>query len=282
MRRSGRKFGGKVILITGATSGIGRQTAIDFAAEGARVLIIVARSLSKLTELANIIGKGVEPSNIHVVPYLCDVSNKRDVDEVAAKVITQFGYIDILINNAGVGVYGNVANQTIEDIETVMRTNYFGTAYFTKAFLGHMLKRNSGHIVNVASVAGSFGIAGLAGYCASKFAVLGFSESLHQELVGTGVQVTVVSPIGVRTKFFNHESFGTRKPFSDAFLLQPNTVSRAILKASGSSRLEIIVPFYVRSAVWLKQTFPYLLNPIVGRLLRRQMTNTSDGAEDTI
>lgn len=282
MRRSSRKFGGKVVLITGASSGIGRQTAIDFAAEGAHGLILVARSLSKLTELANIIGGSSELRKIHVVPYRCDVSNKHEVDEVADKVITQFGYIDILINNAGVGIYGNVANQTIEDIETVMRTNYFGMTYFTKAFLGHMLKRNYGHIVNVASVAGSFGIAGLAGYCASKFAVLGFSESLHQELMGTGVQVTVVSPIGVRTSFFNHKSFGRWKPFLDTFLLQPNTVSQAILKASTSSRLEIIVPFYVRSAVWLKQTFPYLLNPAVGWLLRRRMTNTADDAKDTI
>jgi short-subunit dehydrogenase len=185
-----------------------------------------------------------------------------------------------LVNNAGIGIYGGLEDQTAEDLELVMRTNYLGTAYCTKAFLDPMLNRRSGHIVNVASVAGSFGVAGMAGYSASKYAILGFSESLYHELHGSGVGITVVSPIGVKTSFFNHHSFGPKKPNYAGFFLDPQTVSKAILRASSSSRLEIIVPFYVRAGVWLKQTFPYLLNPLIGWLFRRQLNKKSRAVSD--
>jgi uncharacterized protein len=282
MKLGDRKFEGKRVLITGASHGIGKQTAFEFARHGADVIILVARTRSKLIELESLLQGSEESRRVEVVSYQCDVSNMDEVDNLAGLVIRKFGYIDILINNAGVGIYGKVKDQTLGEIEIVMRTNYLGTIYCTKAFLESMLNRHSGHIVNVASVAASFGVAGMAGYCASKYAVLGFSESLYHELHGTGVGITVVSPIGVKTQFFDHESFGSRKPVYTGFFLEPKTVSKAILRASCSRRLEIIVPFYIRAGVWLKQTFPFFINPLVGKLFRYQLNRSERSVKDQV
>ena len=133
-----------------------------------------------------------------------------------------------------------------------------------------MIQKKSGHIVNVASVAASFGLPGIAPYCASKFAMLGFSEGLKHELKGTWVGITVVSPIMVRTNFFDHPSFECMPKYSPTSL-SADTVANAILKAANSPRLEIIVPSIVRGAVWMKTTFPYLINPILGSAFSKQL-----------
>ena len=133
--------------------------------------------------------------------HQCDVSNKGQVEELARKVLENFDSIDILINNAGFAICGSVNDLSINEIESQMQTNYFGMVYCIKNFLSMMIEQKSGHIVNVASVAASFGLPGIASYCASKFAMLGFLEGLKHELKDTGVGITVVSPIMVRTIF---------------------------------------------------------------------------------
>ncbi|MRN61198.1 MAG: SDR family NAD(P)-dependent oxidoreductase [Nitrosopumilales archaeon] len=262
---------GKIVVITGASSGIGRQAALDFVNKGAGPIILIARSESKLLELKKTLQVVTESKGADIVTDTCDISKKEDVLRMGTQILERFGYIDLLINNAGFGEFGKVENQSIEQIEAVMRTNYFGMVYGTKVFLHSMLSRHSGHIVNVASLAASFGVAGMAGYCASKYAMLGFSESLYHELYGTGVRITVVSPIGVKTNFFNNQSFENHKPNYTGFMLEARTVSKAILAAANSSRLEIIVPFYVRAGVWFKHTLPYAINPVAGALFRRQL-----------
>jgi short-subunit dehydrogenase len=270
MKARKRKFEGKIIVITGAASGIGRQAALDFVNEGAGSIILIARSEPKLLELKRTLQVVNEPERTDVVAFPCDISKREDVLRMGTQILEKFGHIDLLINNAGFGEFGKVENQSIEQIEAVMKTNYFGMVYCTKVFLQSMLSRHSGHIVNVASLAASFGVPGLAGYCASKYAMLGFSESLNYELYGTGVRVTVVSPIGVKTNFFNNQSFRNHKPNYTGFMLEPRTVSKAILAAANSPRLEIIVPFYARAGVWFKHTLPYVVIPLVGALFRRQ------------
>ena len=190
---------------------------------------------------------------------------------MAEKTIETFSKIDILVNNAGFVIYGNVKELSIEDIESQMKTNYFGTIYCTKSFLPHFLKQNSGHIVNVASVGASFGVPGIASYCATKYAMLGFSEGLKHELHNTGVGVTVVSPIQVRTSLFDHPSFKNFTLNATGISLSSETVANAIIKASNSSRLEIVVPSFVRIGIWFKQTFPFLINPIIGSAFRKQL-----------
>jgi short-subunit dehydrogenase len=260
-------FKDKVVLITGASSGIGRASAIQFAKKGATI-ILVSRRKEKLDQ----VDKDLKKFNVSTLVCECDVSDKFQVKKISKTILEKYESVDILVNNAGFAIHGSVSNLTIEEIESQMATNYFGMVYCIKNFLPSMIKKKSGHIVNVASVAGSFGLPGIASYCASKFAMLGFSEGLKHELKGTGVGVTVVSPIMVRTNFFDHSSFENMPKYSPTSL-SAETVANAILKAADSPRLEIIVPSVVRVAVWLKNTFPYLINPILGSVFKKQSSN---------
>ncbi len=261
------EFKDKVVLITGASSGIGRASAILFAKKGANI-ILVARSKEKLEQVE----EDLKKFNVSTLVCECDVSDKSQVKKMSETVLEKYPSIDILVNNAGFAIYGYVSNLTTEEIESQMATNYFGMIYCIKNFLPSMIKKKSGHIVNVASVAGSFGLPGIASYCASKFAMLGFSEGLKHELKGTGIGVTVVSPIMVRTNFFDHKSFEKMPKYSPTSL-SAETVAKAILRAANSPRLEIIVPSIVRIAVWIKSTFPYLINPILGSAFKKQLSN---------
>ena len=263
-------FKNKVVLITGASSGIGKETAIEFAKKGSNI-ILVARREDKLEQVATQLKK----FPISTLVCQCDVSKKDQVKEMSKKVLDKFGHVDVLVNNAGFAIYGSVSDLSIDDIESQMETNYFGMVYCIKNFLPLMLTRKSGHIVNVASVAASFGLPGIASYCASKFAMLGFSEGLKHELKNTGVGITVVSPIMVRTNFFDHDSFAKMPKYSPTSL-SSKTVAKTILKAANSSRLEIIVPSVVRGAVWMKNTFPYLINPIIGKSFKKQLDFTKE------
>ena len=176
-------FKNKVVLITGASSGIGKQTAVEFAKLGSNI-ILVARRKDKLEQVEN----ELKQFNVTTLICPCDVSKKDQVEIMSNTVLQKFNFVDILVNNAGFAIYGSVLDLSIEEIESQMKTNYFGMIYCTKNFLPLMLKKKSGHIVNVASVAASFGLPGIASYCASKFAMLGFSEGLKHELSGTGLE----------------------------------------------------------------------------------------------
>ena len=257
---------GKIVVVTGASSGIGRSTVLDFAKQQVKAIILVSRNKARMSQVSSEIADRCESMLLS-----CDVSNKSEVTKMANDALSVYDHVDILVNNAGVGILGKVTDQSIEEIEQVTKTNYLGMIYCTKVFLDSMLRKSSGHIINVASLAASFGIPGLAAYCGSKFAMLGFSESLQNELFGTGIRVTVVSPIGVKTNFFHHPSFGNKFKNKERFYLDPHTVSKAIIRASTSSRSEIVVPFYMRGGIWLKHTIPYLVNPIIGASFRKIM-----------
>jgi short-subunit dehydrogenase len=145
-------FKDKVVLITGASSGIGKESAIEFAKLGANI-VLVARRKEKLEQVADELKK----FNVTILTCQCDVSNKDQVKEMSKTVLEEFDSVDILVNNAGFAIYGSVSDLTIDEIESQMETNYFGMIYCIKNFLPSMLDKKSGHIVNVASVAASFG-----------------------------------------------------------------------------------------------------------------------------
>jgi short-subunit dehydrogenase len=240
----------KIVLITGATSGIGKCIAKDFSQFNLKSLILISRSKSNLDQTLHELGH----ADFDIFPIKCDVANKEDVEKMTKMVIDRYEYLDILINNAGVGIFKKVEETSIEEIERVNFTNYFGMIYCIKGFLGSMIKRNSGNIINVASLAASFGIPGMAAYCGSKFAMLGFSESLYYELQKTKVKLTVISPIGVKTNFFNNEYFNYKVPMN--YVLDPQKVSQAVFSSFVSNKFQIFVPGIAGSAPIIKYCFP--------------------------
>ena len=144
-------FKNKVVLITGASSGIGRDSAMEFARQGADI-VLVSRTREKLDQVADELKK----FGVTALVCSCDVSKKEQVKKMSETVFEKFNLVDILVNNAGFAVYGSVSDLSIDEIESQMQTNYFGMIYCVKNFLPSMLEKKSGHIVNVASVAASF------------------------------------------------------------------------------------------------------------------------------
>jgi NAD(P)-dependent dehydrogenase (short-subunit alcohol dehydrogenase family) len=185
---------GKVAVITGAGSGIGRALAEQLAREGCALALadINAESLHSLA--ATLQGSGVR-----VTTHVLDVAKRAAVYAFADEVLALHGSAQLIINNAGVSVSQTVAELTYDDFEWIMGINFWGVVYGTKAFLPHLLKNNSGHIVNVSSIFGIIGVPTQAAYNASKFAVRGFTEALRQEVAPSGVRVSCVHPGGIKT-----------------------------------------------------------------------------------
>jgi len=182
------------ILITGAAKGLGRGMALAFAKKG-HALVLVDIDSNALEQTAVEIREGGAKCHHYVV----DVSNRGQVNELADKVTSEVGGIDMLINNAGVVVVGEFLDVPLEEWERIMAINFWGTVYMIMAFLPGMVKRGSGHVVNVSSMGGLAGSPAETHYGASKFAIFGMSEALYNEVVNKGIKVTLVCPSPIET-----------------------------------------------------------------------------------
>jgi short-subunit dehydrogenase len=248
-------------IVTGASSGIGAQLARDLAARGMRVALL-ARRADRLRDLAGAIaGAGGEAL---AVP--CDIAERGAVEAAVRRVIDRYGAVDLLINNAGYGRHVLFKDHDVADIERMMRTNYLGTVYATKAVLPAMRARRRGWIVNVSSVAGKLGQPDEAAYSASKFAVAGLSEGLAYELAPLGIHVMIVYPALVRTEMFTPEIMARMPTASARSFIEPPEFSRQVLRALDRGRFEVTVPRYVGIAYAIRALFPSLHRRITTRL----------------
>ena len=200
-----------VAVITGAGSGIGRALSVAFAREKIRGLAIADVNEGGLIETA----QKVSALGVQVITVPTDVSKLEEVEDLADQVLAEFGSATHLINNAGVGLIGKAEEVSLEDMRWLMDINFWGVVYGTKTFLPIMRRQDRGHIVNISSVFGLIGPARHATYCASKFAVRGFTESLRHELADTNIFAACVHPGGIRTNISHAARKGENAPDED-------------------------------------------------------------------
>jgi hypothetical protein len=192
------KLSNKVVIVTGASSGIGYATAVELGKRGAKV-VCAARRLKRLDDLA----KEIHQAGGHAIAVECDVTRKDQVDRMVATTRETFGPIDCLINNAGIMPLSFMDACKIDEWTRMVNVNINGVLYGVAAVLQEMIERKNGHIINVSSVAGRKVFPGGAVYCATKFAVHALSEGIRQEVAKHGVRVTTIAPGLVTTELQN-------------------------------------------------------------------------------
>lgn len=253
----------KIVVITGASSGIGLLTARLLSSEGA-IPILVARSRHKLEEASgSIAGK-------HEIREM-DVTRDDQVKQAMQDILHAHGKIDILLNNAGFGKFQNAVDMPPEEFQRMMDVNYMGTVRCTKAVLPHMLERRSGHIVNVASMAGKIGTAKSTAYTATKHAVLGFSNALRQELRESGIKVSTVNPGPIDTPFFDiADPSGGYVSHVEWLMMKPEHVASKIVQLMKTGREELNLPLKAAAAMRLYQLFPRLSDKLTYRMMNKK------------
>lgn len=254
----GAKLKQKTVVVTGASSGIGRAAALEFARRGANLVLAARRG-----ELLENVAKECRALGADCKIVVTDVTQRADCEHL----IDMAGSVDVLVNNAGFAIFDAIESARPDDLASMMQTNYFGTVWCTQAVLPQMLARGKGTIVNVASIAGIMGYARMGGYCATKFAVIGFSETLRDEVLRRGVRVAMVCPGTVETDFFEKAERGKMPGASRLILaIKPEKVARAIANAAEDGRYRRILPLGATMFIRFKELCPRLAHILMRRV----------------
>ena len=249
---------GKTVVVTGASSGIGRATAIEMARRGANV-VIGARRVQQLEETA----VACRAHGVTALAVPTDVTKPED----CCRLIEAAGRVDVLVNNAGFAMFDRIVDAKLDELHELMNTNYFGAVHCTQAVLPQMLERGDGTIVNVSSITGIMGFARMGGYCATKFALIGFTEALRNEVLARGVRVALVCPGTTDTEFFVKAERGMMPAASRLMLaVKPERVARAICNAAEDGRYRRILPLLAMTYMRLKELFPRLAHLLMRRV----------------
>ncbi len=231
------KLIGKVALITGASAGIGWASALALAGEGAS-LVVTARRQDRLAELE----KAIRAAGGKAASIVGDAREEKTALQAVELAVSQFGRLDILINNVGVGNYKNLVDTSAEDYDEMVDSNVRSTFLFSRHAVPVMIQQKSGTVLMISSMAGIYGFAGEAVYCASKFAQVGFAQALDKELRPHGIKVGVICPGGVKTEFALGKG-RTEQGVAASGMLDPQDVAGAVLlactQAPGSRIIEI-------------------------------------------
>ena len=259
----------KVVIVTGASSGIGKACADKLGKEGAKV-VIAARNLEKLNEVAT----SLQSKNIDVLVVQCDVSVKEDCQKLIDETIQKYGAIDILINNAGISMRALFNDTDLSVIERVMNINFWGAVYCTKYALPHLLK-SKGSVVGVSSIAGYLGLPARTGYSASKYAMQGFLDALRTENLKTGLHVLVACPSFTesnirKTALSSDGSAQGESPRKEEKMMTSEEVAQHIYKGIIKRKRTLVLTTEGKLAVFLGKLFPKFIEKQVFNKMEKE------------
>lgn len=267
-----------VAVVTGAASGIGRALAVKLASEKIAGVAISDVNEAGLGETAAMAEQYGVPVSTHVI----DVSKLDQVKRLADEAVEKHGRVTHLINNAGVGVMGNFEQLSIEDIEWLMSINFWGVIYGCKVFLPILKEQESAHILNVSSVFGFIAPEEQTAYCASKFAVRGFTESLRHELAGTNVTVSAIHPGGIKTNIARNSRVGKDTPgewkqqgatfFDKVARTSPETAAEVIVKGIKDRDPRILIGQDAYAISAISRLFPKRYLGLIERISGHKMS----------
>jgi short-subunit dehydrogenase len=237
----------KVAIITGASSGIGLAAGIAFASTGYHVVLAARRQDKLLDAMVQCQNEAISHGrDVKVLAIPTDVSQESQVDALAARTMDELGRIDVLVNNAGYGLFARVHQTTTEQMRRIFDVNFFGLFYGCKAVVPIMIRQHGGHIFNVSSVIGKRGSPFNGAYSATKFAIVGLTDALRVEMLEHDVRVTAICPGMTDTEFFTMQEGGSGKgQVQSSFkavrtTMPPGRVARAIVRAVGKNKPQIV------------------------------------------
>lgn len=236
-----RKLEGKVALITGASAGIGRAAALALAQEGANI-VLTARRKERLEDLE----AAVQQAGGKAVSIVGDATDEEIAQRCVTTATQTFGTLDILINNVGIGNYKNLVDTSAAEYDEMMDANVRSTFLFARHTVPVMIKQGSGTVLMISSMAGIYGFAGEAVYCATKFAQVGFAQALDKELRPHGIKVGVICPGGVKTEFALGKG-RTEQSVAKSGMLEAEDVASAIVLACTQSPNSRIIEVQMRT-----------------------------------
>jgi NAD(P)-dependent dehydrogenase (short-subunit alcohol dehydrogenase family) len=261
-----------VAVITGAASGIGRALAVRFAREniaGIAICDVNERGLNETFEM-------VSQPGAKVSKHLVDTSKLEQIERLKTEVLAKHGRATHLINNAGVGLMGTFEQISLEDFEWLMNINFWGVVYGCKVFLPVLKQQDAAHIVNISSVFGLVAPPEQTAYCASKFAVRGFTESLRHELEETSVRVSTVHPGGIKTNIARNSRVGEKTPedykqqgvkfFDKVALTSPEQAAETIIRGIKSENPRILIGKDAHAINYVSRLFPKKYLKVVEKL----------------
>lgn len=251
------KINGKTVLVTGASSGMGASIAKAMAKAGGRLLLL-ARREHALRAVADEITRAGGEARV----YSVDLANATAVMDVARRITAEVGTPEIIVNNAGAGKWLFVEETSPEEAVQMMALPYFAAFFTTRAFLPDMLKRNSGHIINISSVGSRFVWPGATAYLAARWAVRGFTEALRADLYRTGIRVTLYESGVVGSPYWEHNPGSLERVPKMGQLIPPLTpeqVGEAIVKGVERNKRLIVIPFMMRLTYWQHAIVPWLV-----------------------